>query len=260
LLDHLFTLLPHRPDQITLIAAVIGSIIGLIMWIAAARFSRSILTLAAVALGTSIGMKLPLWAHWTIEPMAPAVGGAIVLGVSAYILHRFWVGMWLGAFLAIWTALVLWATRGTELHWHWTQYDSSQTLPQYLAALWQNVPIAMRQSLAVASAAAIVIGITAAMLWPRVGIALLWSAAGVSLLLPAAATALSKFDPAVLRHLPGQTSDQLALLAGIIGLGAIFQWRMIAAANPPGNALAANSDAAQSPEPKKKPKSTEAAD
>jgi len=256
LLEHLITLLPHRPDSITMIAAVIGSLIGLIMWIAAARFSRPILTLAAVALGTSVGMKIPLWAHWAFEPMAPAIAGAIVLGVSAYILHRVWVGMWLGAFLAIWTALVLWATRGTDLHWHWTQYDPAQTLPQYLAALWQNVPMAIRQCLVVASAAAMVIGISAALLWPRVGIALLWSSAGVSLLLPAAATALSKLDPAALRHLPRQTSDQLALLAGIIGLGAIFQWRMIAAGHP----AAANSDHAEPAEPKKKPKSNDAAD
>jgi hypothetical protein len=225
LFQHLVTLLPRQPGTITLIAAVVGSIMGLSLWIAGARVSRSMLTLAAVAMGTAIGMKLPLWCHWQVDPMAPAVGGAVVLGVSAYILHRIWVGAWLGAVLSIWTALVLWATRGAAFHWRWPEYDPAQTLPQYLASLWQNVPDTMQQCLGFSAVAAMLVGISAALLWPRVGIALLWSAAGISLLLPAAVTALSRIDPEVLLHVPRRTSDQLALLAGIVALGAIFQWR-----------------------------------
>ncbi|MGD0137911.1 MAG: hypothetical protein ABSD28_03480 [Tepidisphaeraceae bacterium] len=225
LFQHLVTLLPRQPGTITLIAAVVGSIMGLSLWIAGARMSRSMLTLAAVAMGTAIGMKLPLWCHWQVDPMAPAVGGAMVLGVSAYVFHRIWVGAWLGAVLTVWTALVLWATRGAEFHWRWPEYDPAQTLPQYLASLWQNVPETMQQCLGFSAVAAMLVGISAALLWPRVGIALLWSAAGISLLLPAAVTALSRIDPQVLAQVPRRTSDQLALLAGLVGLGAIFQWR-----------------------------------
>jgi hypothetical protein len=176
-------------------------------------------------MGTSIGMKMPLWCHWQIDPMAPAVAGAIVLGVSAYVFHKLWVGIWLGVVLTIWTTLVLWATRGPAFHWRWPEYDPGQTLPQYLGNLWQNVPDTMQQCLGFTAAAAMLVGISAALLWPRIGIALLWSAAGLSLVLPAAATALSKLDPQVLRHIPRQTSDQLALFAGLVGIGAIFQWR-----------------------------------
>jgi hypothetical protein len=225
LFQHLILLLPHQPGTITLIAAMMGSMMGLSLWIAGARFSRSILTLAAVAMGTSIGMKLPMWAHWQVDPMAPAVGGAIGLGVSAYIFHKLWVGAWLGVVLGIWTALVLWATRGAAFHWRWPQYDPAQSLPQYLYTLWQNVPDAMQQCLGISAAAAMLVGISAALLWPRVGIALLWSAAGMSVLLPAAVTALGRIDPQILLQVPRRTSDQLALFAGLIGLGAIFQWR-----------------------------------
>jgi hypothetical protein len=225
LFQHLMMLLPRQSGSITLIAAMMGSLMGLSLWIAGARFSRSMLTLAAVAMGTSIGMKLPMWAHWQVDPMAPAVGGAIGLGVSAYIFHKIWVGAWLGVVLTIWTALVLWATRGAAFHWRWPQYDTAQTLPQYLSTLWQNVPDTMQQCLGIAAGAAMIFGIRAALLWPRVGIALLWSAAGMSVLLPAAITALGRIDPEVLLHVPRRTSDQLALLAGLVGLGAIFQWR-----------------------------------
>ena len=149
--QHLVTLLPRQPGTITLIAAMVGSLMGLSLWIAGARLSRSMLTLAAVAMGTAIGMKLPLWCHWQVEPMAPAVGGAMVLGVSAYVFHKIWVGAWLGAVLSIWTALVLWATRGAAFHWRWPEYDPAQTLPQYLANLWQNVPDTMQQCLGVSA-------------------------------------------------------------------------------------------------------------
>jgi hypothetical protein len=255
LFQHLVTLLPHQPGSITLVIAMVGLLVGLSLWIAGARFSQSILTLAAVAMGTSIGMKLPVWRHWQIDPMAPAVAGAIILGVSAYIFHKIWVGMWLGVVLSIWTALVLWATRGPSFHWRWPEYDPGQTLPQYLANLWQNVPDTMQQCLGFTAAAAMLVGISAALLWPRVGIALLWSAAGISLVVPAAVTALSKLDPQVLRHIPRQTSDQLAIFAGLVGLGAIFQWRTNA--TPAG---ASSGSGSQHSGEKKKSKENHAAD
>jgi len=255
LFQHLVMLLPHQPGSITLVIAMVGLLVGLSLWIAGARFSQSILTLAAVAMGTSIGMKMPMWCHWQIDPMAPAVAGAIVLGVSAYAFHRVWVGIWLGVVLTIWTTLVLWATRGPAFHWRWPEYDPGQTLPQYLGNLWQNVPETMQQCLGFTAAAAMLVGISAALLWPRVGIALLWSAAGVSVLLPAAATALSKLDPQVLRHIPRQTSDQLALFAGLVGIGAIIQWRTNSSAEP-AQAAAGGKDSGD----KKKSKESHAAD
>ena len=253
--QHLVMLLPHQPGSITLVIAMVGLLVGLSLWIVGARFSQSILTLAAVALGTSIGMKMPIWAHWQIDPMAPAVAGAIVLGVSAYAFHKVWVGIWLGVMQTVWATLVLWATRGPQFHWRWPQYDPSQTLPQYLANLWQNVPETMQQCLGFTAAAAMLVGISAALLWPRVGIALLWSAAGISLLLPAAATALSRLDPQALRHIPRQTSDQLALLAGLVGIGAIFQWRNCSTIAP-----AQSGSAAPDAGGKKKTKDSHAAD
>jgi hypothetical protein len=254
LFQHWITLLPHQTGTITMIVAVIGCIFGLALWIAGARFSRSILTLAAVALGTSVGLKLPLWCKWSIDPMAPAVGMAVVLGVSAYVFHRIWVGAWLGTILTLWSALVLWAMRGHAFKWRWPQYNPAQTLPQYFQDLWQNVPESLHECLAFCAIAALLIGISAAWLWPRIGVALLWSAAGVSLLLPTAATAISLFDPTAFRHLPRQNSSQMALLLGLLATGALFQWRMIAAVQS-----AESKGQAPSP-PKNGPKGKNAAD
>jgi hypothetical protein len=244
--QHLILLLPHKADSLTMIVAVVGSFVGLSLYVTGARFSRSILTLAAVAMGTSIGLRMPMWCKWQIDPMATAVAGAIVLGVSAYAFHRVWVGAWLGAVLSVWAALVLWASRGAAFHWRWPQYDPSQNLPQYFSNLWQNVPDTMQQCLGFSAAAAMLVGISAALLWPRAGIALLWSAAGVSVLLPAAATALAQIDPQLFRHIPRQTPDQLAIFAGIVGIGAIFQWRT----NPVTGGASAGSEKSGKPKAK----------
>ncbi len=228
--QHWITLLPHQTGTITMIVAVIGCIFGLALWIAGARFSRSILTLAAVALGTICRIEAPALVQMVDRSDGAApVGIAVVLGVSAYVFHRIWVGAWLGTILTLWSALVLWAMRGHAFKWRWPQYNPAQTLPQYFQDLWQNVPESLHECLAFCAIAALLIGISAAWLWPRIGVALLWSAAGVSLLLPTAATAISLFDPTAFRHLPRQNSSQMALLLGLLAAGALFQWRMIAA-------------------------------
>jgi hypothetical protein len=69
-------------------------------------------------------------------------------------------------------------------------------------------------------------GIATATIWPRIAMVILWSAAGVSLLVATGAAALSRLDPAALRHVPRQTLAQLAVLGGMVMLGAALQWRM----------------------------------
>jgi hypothetical protein len=225
--EHLVNLLPREPGSLTLALALIGSLFGLVLWLTGARFSRSILTLAAVALGTAVGAKLPLWCHWSIDGMGPAVGGAVVLGVSAYVLHRLWVGIWLGIVLAAWAVLLLWTTQYDGIHWRWPAFDAASTLPQSLAVYWQGLPDTSRQLLALGGTAAMLAGILAALLWPRIGVVLLWSALGVFFMLATAAQEIARLDRAMLERLPRQTSAQLALLAGMILAGALLQYQML---------------------------------
>src|SRR5678815_5388750 len=102
MLQQLLPLLPKEAGTGALMIAITGALIGLGMWLIGARFSRPMVTLAAVAIGAVIGMRMPQWFNWTINGMGPAVGAAIVFGVSGFVGHRLWIGMGLGLVMAWW--------------------------------------------------------------------------------------------------------------------------------------------------------------
>src|SRR5436190_19875812 len=102
MLQELLPLMPSQAGPAALTVAIIGMIAGAVLWLAGSRFSRSLITLSAVSLGAALGTHLPRWAGWSLDGMAPGIVGAIVLGVSAFLFHRFWVGIGLGLVLACW--------------------------------------------------------------------------------------------------------------------------------------------------------------
>jgi hypothetical protein len=212
-----------------MVLALVGSLGGLGLWLAGARFSRGMLTLGAVALGTGIGMRLPLWCGWSIDGMGPGVGCAVILGVSAYALHRYWVGFWLGLVLAFWTSLAVWSALGSRGQWECPAYKSSQTLPHYVGDVWQSMPDELQKYLAICGLSAVVAGMVSTVFWPRISLVLLWSAAGISLLIAATATALSRLEPSALRYLPRENFLQATALVMLVMGGAALQWRGIPA-------------------------------
>jgi hypothetical protein len=232
------TLYPHDlPGTITLIVALTGTLVGVGLWLNGARYSRTILTLTAVALGAVIGMKLPHWRHWSIDPMAPAVGLSVILGLSAFSLHRVWVGFWLGLLLAAWTALSLWAIFAPGESWQWPAWQGGQALGQYLADLWANLPAGMHKFGPLLAGAAMLCGIVTALLWPRAGTLLLWSAAGMSLMIVLGSLALTRLAPAMLHKAPGAFWSQLASVAGLVILGAVVQWKFTPGIRKPAPAV-----------------------
>src|SRR5262245_56130142 len=107
LLD-LLQLLPTDPGGPVLLTTMIGTVVGAALWLLGAKISRPLVTLLTVLGGAMIGMHLPQWFGWQISGAGPAVGGAVVLGVSGYVLHRMWVGIGLGSVLALWAAMGTW--------------------------------------------------------------------------------------------------------------------------------------------------------
>src|SRR5215218_9169883 len=112
MVQQLLPLLPKEIGQAALIAALVGTFIGVGLWLAGARFSRPLITLVTVSLGAVIGRALPGWMNWNVNSMAASVGGAVVLGMSGYVMHRVWVGLGLGLLLACWAALGTWVFAG----------------------------------------------------------------------------------------------------------------------------------------------------
>src|SRR5580700_9659647 len=88
--------------------ALAGLALGVLLWAAGGAFSRYITTLVAVAVGTSIGMRIPSWLGWQIDGMGTGVAGALLLGLSGYLLHRTWIGVWLAGVLILWSGIAVW--------------------------------------------------------------------------------------------------------------------------------------------------------
>jgi hypothetical protein len=232
LFQQLFSLLPERLGVIGLIVSGVGASLAIVLWLVGGRISRSMLTLTAVGLGTVLGMKLPLWCGWSVDGMGPAVGGAVILGVSAYAWHRFWVGASLGMLLAVWSALALWTAIAPGQSWYWP--SSQLLLPQYLAELWRGLPGGLPRFLPVCAAAALAMGFGAVIWKPKIAIAVFWSFAGTSMLLGFGAALVNHSRPELLDSFPTQLLIQCAILVGMTAFGVGFQWKSLPTPKPTG--------------------------
>jgi hypothetical protein len=225
MLRDLFQFLPRNAGSAAAVMATLGAIAGLVLWLAGARFSRTLMALVAVAAGALIGSALPRWCGWTISGMGPAVGLAVVLGVSGFVLHRVWVGMGLGAVLALWASLAVWLlTRGGQ-EFDWPNPDHYASLIIWLRAVWLNIPPEPARVIPYAAAAAAVSGLAMTILWPRFSTLLAWSLIGVSMLVGLGSAVLDDLQPQWTRAVPEQTWAQCLTLGMLIAVGLIFQWR-----------------------------------
>ena len=195
------------------------------LWLAGARFSRPLLTLLAVAIGGVVGQRLPAMMDWAVNSAATAIGTALVLGLSAYLVHRLWVAIWLGTVLAIWASLGTWYLCRNGAAWTWPAVDANTTLQAFLAATWDSLPEAVRKYLPATAGVAMVSGFASTLLWPRFGQVLLYSTAGVTLLIGMGVAAIEFGRPEWIWIVPAQTHAQLMLLFGMVAFGAVVQWQ-----------------------------------
>jgi hypothetical protein len=209
-----------------LIATIVVGVIGAVIWIVGARYSRWILTLLAVLLGAALGKNLPGWLGWQISGAGPAVGAALLLGVTGFVLHGMWVGIGLGAVLCCWTAIGCWIGLRDAASWNWPPIGDGATLTSYLTSLWQTMPQNVTRLMPYCCAAAMVTGLAAAIIWPRLALLLGWSLAGTTLMVLAGIASLNFIRPELLGRLPSAAWAQATLLGSIIGMGALLQWRL----------------------------------
>jgi len=211
-----------------LLAALVGSAAGVVLWLAGSRFSRSLVTLLAVSVGAVVGMHLPGWFHWPIEGMGLAVGGAVVLGLTGFLLHHTWVGLSLSGLLALWAGSVAWtlAGRGAPLEIHWPEVDPAADASTVLASIWRAMPGDLPWVMPCAVAGAVVAGMIVTVAWPKLARVLAYSLAGLTLLLVAGVWAMRLSRPQWLAMLPRDLPTQTSLLLALLGVGVLIQWRL----------------------------------
>src|SRR5208282_6230291 len=148
-------------------------------------------------------------------------------GVSAYAMHRFWVGLCLGAVVVMWTTLALWSTAPDAAATQMPQYTGANALPQYICSAWSEMPSTVQGYLPLVGGIVMIAALLAALIWPRLGTALLWSAVGASLLVGMGTLAVWQLSPAWVAALPRQISSQLAMLGIVVLIGATWQWYLL---------------------------------
>lgn len=227
MIQELLHLLPAQVSPAALYALAGLAGVGLGVWLLGARWSRAMITLLLVAAGTILGRALPQVMGWSIDPMGPAIAGALLLGLSGYILHRTWVGLALSALFALWTAAGCWVLFHGEFVIDWTGESMSGPLPEVARATWESVPPELTSVLPWACGTAIVVAGVLAFMWPRVATALLWSGIGLTMTIGCGLAAMKAARPEWLDRLPQQAWPQLALLGGMLLVGTILQARMI---------------------------------
>jgi hypothetical protein len=209
MLQELSSLMPHQVGEFALWMVMVGLALGGGLWLAGACFSRSIITLSLVAAGSFVGKWLPGWMGWSIDPMATAVGGAIALGISGYLLHQYWVGIGLGMVLAAWTAMLTWKDIGHSLNWREMEGWSSARLALSFAVWGAGLT-----------------GIAATWLWPKVGQSLFYSITGLTLALAMALAVAQMGRGNWLGWVPAENWAQYASMAALVLVGAVVQWRL----------------------------------
>lgn len=222
---HQSLLIPQDASHLALAIACSGVAAGAALWIAGARFSRGILTLSAVALGTYLGKQLPGWMDWPISGMGPGVAAALALGVAAYALHRFFASALLCLLLCC--AAALGTTYLTAAPEWWSAWSGP------VATLWQNLPENTRKIGPLTVSFALLTGLGCALRFPRIGLALLYSLLGVFLLVPMGVCALELGSPQWLVHLPAGAPTQALGVLGMVALGAVIQWSTLRPAPAP---------------------------
>jgi hypothetical protein len=229
MIQRLLILLPQQIGLLSLMIAIAGAALGGILWLGGSRFSRTLMTLIAVSTGALIGLQIPKWFSIGLQGWATAVLGALILGISGYLLHKFWVGLGLGVVLAVWAALGTFVVCADPKGWSWPISPAGASLHRQIIDFWNSLTPEARNLLPFTISAALLSGICASVLWPRVGSVLLYSAAGVSLMTGLGVTVLNSTKREWLRIVPGQTSSQVIVLICLVAFGAILQWRSISA-------------------------------
>src|SRR5438045_3486862 len=201
--------------------SIVGVVAGLALWLTGARFSRSIITLIAVSIGALVGLRLPHWFAVPVGTWATAIGGALLLGISGYTLHRMWVGAALAFLLVVWAAVAVWNVYCAGQTAHMPSAYSATSLHEY----WSTLPTDFRKISPYFCGMALLAALIVALVWSRAAAVMLYSILGASVLMIMGVLAIAISKPTLLGILPRQTGAQIATFGGMVLFGAIVQWK-----------------------------------
>lgn len=232
ILQNLLPLIPRRLGAVGLTAAIGASALGCGLWLIGARFSRPLLALGATVGGGAIGFQSPQWFGWTIDPWGVAVLGSLLLGIVAFLTHRWLAAFGLGLILAAWVVVAAFATAEMPNQWLMSMLPS-EVIWAKLADVPHQLPSAVAALLMLGSAGGLIGGTMLALRWPRLGMSLFWTILGLTIALASGLIAVQNVQPEYLRLIPSRPQLELFSLTGLIAVGTAAQWRLAFYKRPP---------------------------
>jgi hypothetical protein len=208
----------HAPT----VLAIAG--VGLVLALIGARFSRAVIALSLVSAGTVIGLQMPRWFGWAIDPMGTAFGMAIVLGLSGYVLPALWEGVFLSAFLAGIAGTAVWLKLAPHASWHVPAIDWSATAVEIAGKIRLSLPTALTTALPVALGIGATIGALTMVIWQKMGKVILYSTLGASVFVVAGILGVRQIRPEWLSRIPDDSFVQEAIFAVLLILCAGIQF------------------------------------
>jgi hypothetical protein len=232
--EKILSILPHGLGAVGTAAALGAAGVGALLWLAGARFSRSLMALTGVAAGTFAGMHLPGWLGWGVDGMGVAVVGAMIVGVAGYLFHTTALGAVLGSMLGLGSCLAAWALLADGATWAFPAVDWSASAESILSIVWRSLPGNLPRVMPVVLAGGLTAGVILTVLWPRAARALTYSMLGAMVMTAAALLAVRSSHPQWLAAMPSQPEIQLLFLALLVAVGAALQWSLLPRASVPG--------------------------
>jgi hypothetical protein len=228
--QQLLPLLPSQAHPAVMATLVSAALAGAVLWLIGARYSRMLVTLVGVALGGMLGMAAPRIMNWNFNTGATALAGALALGVIGFACYRKCVALGLIAVLCLWAVVATWVRYHEDIPITWPA--ETQTTIEFVQAVWNQLPVGVKTPMPLAIGMAVVLGMGAALLVPKVAPVLTFSIIGVTMLLAATLWAIAakaiQWPPVI----PAQTNMQLAVLAVMVLVGAVVQWQWMPKAKP----------------------------
>lgn len=204
------------------IAAALA-LFGLVLWLIGSRFSRSLVSLLAVAVGAGLGLALPKWTGWSASGWTIAVAGALLLGVAGYILHQGCVRAGLGLVLGTASVIGAWTWQQAG-GWSPPQPAEGICLAVHLQQTWQSLPGPQKWGMSAAGGVGLLVGLLIGIKWPRLASAAFYSIVGTGLLSCFGLEASGRLVPSVAAWVPSNERARVILAAGLIVLGVVVQW------------------------------------
>ena len=222
---HVLSFVPEGAGSFWTFITAVVAVAGAVLWLAGARFSRSLVTLTTVTVGAAIGLQLPRWLGLPVGAWATAILGALVFGVAGWGMHKTWVGAGLGVVAAFWGIAIAWIVFGPADGYAWPSRGNHAGVFDHLGTVWMSFPRSFRWAGPIGCMLGVFTGAAVAWKHKKFTPMLLYSMLGVTLMIIFGISAMEMGMPTMLAIVPSQRSIQLATLVLMVAFGTAVQYR-----------------------------------